>query len=57
MDVREMAINNILDYSQDNPFDDGEKSLWTEYNIIYKEELDNYFRDKKQSDYAKESFH
>jgi hypothetical protein len=52
MDLNKLALKNILSYNQDNPFDSGTQfDTWKSYNIIYQQELRNYFADKTQVEY------
>lgn len=47
--IRELAKKNIENYCQDNPFDvNRERAKWRQYNLVYQEELDKFFRDKTQ---------
>lgn len=51
MTIKELAIQNIREYNQDNPFNsDKEFSNWHQYNIFYQDELQKFFKKLTQTE-------
>jgi hypothetical protein len=52
MKIRKLVIDDIKKYSQINPFDsEKQRKLWEIYNVIRKEELKKFFKNKTQEEY------